>query len=437
MPILHEDITIPKHETFSNVSTNVQEFCTNLPMTNPIAIDLRQMYDLTPPTSQRDCGMCWAIAVASIIDDSAVVGGRMRQRPKVSPTVLMTMFPQYGCMGGAVGRAADSIVALGYVLASCNGYDYVTDNKISWCESDTLCSGAHERKNVQGAEGSNPLVNTAIPPVIDCHLGKELLVTDALFFSDDGNINETFHQIKRLVAHNGSLCANVVVYKNFIYRAGKFSHLGGGNIYIDTIDYQYYDTGVPSYKKPLSKRNIVGTHSVCVVGYGVKKNVRLLDGRFIKELPYWIIRNSWGSTWASNGYAKIAMFPFCTKGIAIGVAVTTQVDNETVNIGGMFAVKAGPFSNKPRANYRVQLISPKNKKVDSTSSDDTYDMFLNGERLKQMRSHITKSDAILSGPSDIYRYNPLDRSVNTRTSDPTSGIVLLLIVGFLYYYLSK
>ena len=64
----------------------------------------------------------------------------------------------------------------------------------------------------------------------------------------------------------------------------------------DTSYWQGYKSGV------LNNTACFGTgswnHAVVIVGQGV-------DGA--SSLPYWLVRNSWGSSWGENGYIKLAI----------------------------------------------------------------------------------------------------------------------------------
>ena len=59
-----------------------------------------------------------------------------------------------------------------------------------------------------------------------------------------------------------------------------FHHLGTGILTTDDCRSWYWNT----------------THIVAIVGYGH-------DDR--KNMDYWIVRNSWGTSWGDEGYGKI------------------------------------------------------------------------------------------------------------------------------------
>jgi Papain family cysteine protease len=350
--MLVEDISIPRRNTLKKFVRNEDEFFVGIPSAVPDEVDLRKRYNLTRPNSQKNCGMCWAISVASIIDDTAVVSGGFDERPRVSPTVLMTMFPQNGCYGGSITSVTESVLTLGYVLSGCNGEDYVKDAPISWCYKDYNCNSSRRARNI----------NRSIPLTVDCIGGKRLPVTRAIYLTTN-MYNNSENTLKRILAHVGPFVANIVVYNNFMYDYGAFARTGSG-IYVDDIDYQYHLTGRPAADKPLSSNNIVGTHSVCVVGYGVEHDVHLLDGRRIAELRYWIVRNSWDTTWGNGGYAKVAAYPMSTRGTVIGMVQSTLIDSKPVSMGGVLAVRVGhalPGSNAEfngngmLTNYRVAV----------------------------------------------------------------------------------
>jgi len=57
-------------------------------------------------------------------------------------------------------------------------------------------------------------------------------------------------------------------------------------------------------------------HGVLVVGYGVENSI-----------PYWLVKNSWGTTWGENGYVKIARSDSTSDAGVCGIAMMASFPN--------------------------------------------------------------------------------------------------------------
>ena len=73
-----------------------------------------------------------------------------------------------------------------------------------------------------------------------------------------------------------------------------------------TYDFMYYDGGI--LDDPYDCYDNTVDHAVVIVGYGTSGGI-----------PYWIVRNTWGTDWGESGYVRIKrginycnmeMFPF-------------------------------------------------------------------------------------------------------------------------------
>lgn len=353
-----EDIRIPTGSSVSLLMGSPDKFI-DYPYSSigvPRWLDLRDHYDISPPTSQRRCGMCWAITLASVIDDTAAVSGGFSERPGVSPTLLLAMFPQHGCLGGNSLFVANSILGLGYVLCGCQGEEYVRNNSLGWCWDNPDCGDLTRT-------ASSKSRNSFLPTEMHCQGGARLQVIAALHAGADNEVRKNTALAKRIISTVGPLLVNVFIFDNFSYGDGQFAKMGCG-IYVDSIDYEYFHkkslgkTVSPSSHKPTSSHNLIGTHSLSIIGFGIEMNANLPDGRTIANLPYWVVRNSWGTNWADGGYAKLAAYPYSERGCVIGVGVSGIFAKSKAFMGGFLAIRVLPFADRvvereKRYNYTI------------------------------------------------------------------------------------
>ena len=102
-------------------------------------------------------------------------------------------------------------------------------------------------------------------------------------------------------------CSNYTDLKCTVDKVSALLQKGPLSVGIDggTNEFQSYKSGIFSAK--CSNDN----HTVILVGYGVEASKQ-----------YWLVRNSWGTTWGMNGYIKVAVNPSNSN--------SCYVDNEGV-----------------------------------------------------------------------------------------------------------
>ena len=91
----------------------------------------------------------------------------------------------------------------------------------------------------------------------------------------------------------------------------KIATVGPISVAIDAsqTSFTYYSGGV-YYEPNCSQDNL--DHAVLAVGYGLASYVRFHD----VEIPYYLVKNSWGPDWGDEGYIKMARLRDNNCGIA-------------------------------------------------------------------------------------------------------------------------
>ncbi|KAG8301350.1 cathepsin B-like [Homalodisca vitripennis] len=214
---------------------------------------------------QGPCGSCWAVGAAAAFTDRYCIASKMAFNGHLSAEELLSCC--YECGDGCNGGFSD--MAWGYFESNgiVTGGDY---HSHEGCQPYTLPTCEHhvpgKRKNCK-AYGNLPT-----PPCKSKCYNKKY--KDHSFIKDHHKVKSTFSisnnvkQTQKEIFNNGPLEASFTVYEDFLsYKSGVYQHTSGGYL---------------------------GGHAVKVIGWGVEKNV-----------PYWLVANSWNSDWGDHGFFKI------------------------------------------------------------------------------------------------------------------------------------
>jgi hypothetical protein len=312
---------------------------------------------INKPPNQALCGSCWAVAGSTAIADNFVVSGVVNWLPDLSSTWCLACYPQGRCQGGNPAELLYNVQQGGIATNHCIDY--------SWCSQNPACNGsALKHFNPQNTNLS------ALVPSCGCYFGGK--TQHFLYKIDSSNSMSLNAQqvspakfaaiVKKQIYLKGSLVGGFLIYKNFM--DGSFSNINGG-VYLERGNYDIAkSTGQPLTfsDEQTSSYNYRGSHAVCIVGWGVAKNILIDNGGKRANVPYWYVRNSWGSVWGEQGCFKMAQYPY-NQYSQFDKVVTIQTDlGQMYRGGGMIAINV---SKPPVMKSLKQLdqIMLKNKRT--------------------------------------------------------------------------
>lgn len=300
--------------------------------------------DLTQnPRAQHTCGSCYAFAIATAMNDAFAY--KNNEWANISVTSIMRVAKNHAkgllCDGGFISRTLEALKIYGVQSNTC--FDY------SWCSKNSSC--------IEGAGFAD--LNELVPKIPNstetkfCYLNSEdnrhvfrieeydSLVTKP---NDDDTIAKNVQNNAKLaIMTNGSLIGGIVVWRNFYN--GLFKETEG--IYMENRDYENggYLSNFPS------ETYYRGMHAICVVGWGESEKeieYKDIDGNIRNsKIPYWIIRNSWGSGWGDKGFCKYAMYPYNPFSLLDKTCLITPISKTSYITGGMYMIKKIVYSDIP------------------------------------------------------------------------------------------
>nr|ADK46902.1 cathepsin B [Radopholus similis] len=204
---------------------------------------------------QSNCGSCWAVSSASVIQDRICIASNGEQKVHISAQDILSCATDrsQGCNGGYPDEAFEHYAQSGVVTGSgnsanqgCKPYPFLPHTTVEY--STPECSKKCENYQYKKAYKQ------------DKHFGMSVYNVQ---FSDPVDIQYE-------IMNNGPVEANMIVY----------------------YDFMFYKSGVYQTVFPWP----LGGHAVRIVGWGV-------DGP--TKVPYWLVANSWNTDWGEDGYFRI------------------------------------------------------------------------------------------------------------------------------------
>jgi hypothetical protein len=287
---------------------------------------------------QLGCGSCWSVSVAGAMSDRVSIWSQ-EENPQLSITNILgcvsgdgsegemvTGASMYspataGCAGGIPTGAVEMLAKFGDASAGCVGYE--------WCENDPVCNQSRRL----GFSDSPEYLNSIIPACADmlktcleckngeCEAGSKSRTVWGLETYPSGRpyilLTDPL-SIQQELAANGPVVATYAIYGDF--QNGTAAVLGDGWAKTNGVYCNVQTQGKKPYSGTRyagSERQMIGYHAVVIVGWGLEQGVPDWENPGSTfDIPYWIVRNSWGTQWNEDcmvngnkmpGYCKIAI----------------------------------------------------------------------------------------------------------------------------------
>jgi len=231
---------------------------------NPASVDWRLTEAVTAIKNQGQCGSCWAFSATEAIESQLVIKSGGQYRLDLSPQQIASCTPstgRYGCLGCNGGFTEGAYEYVKSVAGLANSFFIPYEQSLTQTSNTMACPTA----KVEAINGSNKQLQGGYAAVSGYHYATKPCTSGACNSQD-------LHAFAAALEETPvSVCVNAGAWND--YSGGVMTSAACGSM---AADYQ--------------------DHCVMAVGFNTTA-----------PTPYWIVRNSWSSTWGEGGYVYLEM----------------------------------------------------------------------------------------------------------------------------------
>mmetsp|Transcript_130518 Transcript_130518/g.230675 ORF Transcript_130518/g.230675 Transcript_130518/m.230675 type:complete len:385 (+) Transcript_130518:72-1226(+) len=230
----------------------------------PSSINWRYTEAVTPIKNQGQCGSCWAFSATEAVESQMIMGTGGKLSIALSPQQITSCTPatgKYGCLGCNGGFTEGAYEYLKTVAGLANSFYIPYEQSLTESSATMACPKSKveqingQFEQLSGGYAAVTGYSYAVPPCTQGACKNQDLKALA------AALEET----------PVSICVNAGAWND--YTGGVLTAKGCGSMAADAQDH-------------------------CVMATGFNTTA---------PTPYWIVRNSWASTWGEEGYIYLEM----------------------------------------------------------------------------------------------------------------------------------
>ena len=323
-------------------------------------IDWRLRTTLSRVLNQGDCGNCWAMSTTAVLADRFIIGKSLKNLT-LNPIFLTQCFEcdkirkeilcnytstpgepdvlvlNSGCNGGIPYLAGKFLEVIG--IPNCGKWE-------DFCQVNSTCSILSECNtfNCDNTTTYRVKLNST----------SNLTAEDKVYDSSKNitvrkiNSGSTILNIKRALTR-GPVIASFFIAPDFAASMYGYKWKKTNGVYINGEYEDELNQSFSQYKDYVGLKDKWGDvdensgHAVCIIGWGIE-NINN------KQIPYWIVRNSWGVDWVDGGFCKFGMNNNGERNNKVGldIPISKYTDKGSVEFyGGCTSIEADITGGAP------------------------------------------------------------------------------------------